>query len=261
MENRNIGIRLEGQDIPVDAFLDAAKSFCGLLSDLDDAVPGGVEPLNWRIAGMSLGSANLTIEPMPKGESGGDRGDTVIATALSGLATIEQEGRRPEHFTDDALKKAKDLVRGIDGAIDDISLFGNTRGGSVRTLTLTTRTADNVHRLLGTAYAAAGSIEGTLETLSIHGGPMFAVYDVMTARRIQCNCDRKTLDRLLTHLGSRVSVKGELRFNRRGEPSTVNVESFDPLGGNELPQAEHLRGSFAGDKVKLDEWSDYIRKR
>ena len=56
----------------------------------------------------------------------------------------------------------------------------------------------------------------------------------IAARRVRCICDRDTLNQLLTHLEERLSVKGEVRFNILGEPTSVKVESFRPLGDREL---------------------------
>ena len=248
-----------GKGIPIRAFSDAARKFSDLLSELDVAVSGS-QNHDWSIVGLGVGSANMTIEPVLKQEDGRDYGDKIISSALSGLELIEREAKRPDYFTDEALKKAKELVQVIDGKVECIAVFGKAESKATERVRITQRIAAHVDQLVGTNSVATGSVEGVLETLTIHGGPTFAIYDVIAARRIQCICDRDTLDQLLTHLEDRLLVKGEVRFNIRGEPTSVRVESFRSLGNKELPQAKDIRGLFAENKVDINEWSEYIRK-
>ena len=248
-----------GEDIPLWAFLDAAGKFSDLLSELDVAVSGS-RNLDWSIIDLSVGSANLAVEPTLKQEDGIDYGDMIISSALSGLERIEQEAKRPEHFTDEALKKAKELVRIINGKVEHIAVFGKAEGATTQRIPVTQRMAVHIDQLIGTNSVAIGSVEGVLETLTVHKGPEFAIYDVIAARRIRCICDRDTLNQLLTHLEERLSVKGEVRFNIHGEPTSVKVESFRPLGDRELPQAKDIRGLFSKNKIDISEWSQHVRK-
>lgn len=259
MDTRSIGFSLVGEDIPLGTFINAAQKLSDLLSELDVEVSGS-KNLDWSIVDLGVGSANLAVEPTLKQEDGIDYGDMIISSALSGLKLIEQEASRPEHFTDEALKKAKELVRIINGKVERIAVFGKTESTTPQRVRVTQRIAAHVDQLIGTNSVATGSVEGVLETLTIHGGPEFAVYDVIAARRVRCICDRDTLNQLLTHLEERLSVKGEVRFNIRGEPTSVKVESFRPLGDKELPQAKDIRGLFSENKVDINEWSQYVRK-
>ena len=58
-----------------------------------------------------------------------------------------------------------------------------------------------------------------------------------------------------------MSVSGEVRFNVQGEPVSVKVASFLPLGHEPLPQAEDMRGLFSNDRIDVEEWSRYVRKQ
>ncbi len=248
-----------GEDIPLGIFISAAQKLSDLLSALDVAVSGS-QNLDWSIIDLGVGSANLTVEPTLRKEDGIDYGDMIISSALTGLELIEQEAKRPDYFTDEALKKAKELVGVINGKIERIAVFGKAESTPAQRVRITQRIAAHVDQLIGTSSVATGAVEGTLETLSIHGGTEFAVYDVIAARRIRCICARDTLNQLLTHLGDRLLVKGEVRFNIRGEPTSVKVESFRALGGGELPQAKDIRGLFSGNRVDINAWSQYVRK-
>ena len=131
----------------------------------------------------------------------------------------------------------------------------------VQRVHLTKCLAVHVDQLMGTTSVAVGSVEGTLEALSIHGGVEFAIYDAITDHRIRCKCDREMLNQVMEYLGHRLSVIGEVRFNVQGEPTSIEVDSFLPLGRGSLPQAKDMRGLFSDDKVDIDEWSRYVRRQ
>ena len=259
METPRIGFSLMGTDIPLGTFINAAQGLSDLLTELDVAVSGS-QNLDWSIVDLGVGSANLTVQPALGQEDGINRGDVIISSALSGLELIEQRATRPEYFTDDALRRAKELVQMIDGKVERIAVYGKTTNTATQRVPVTQRIAAHVDQLIGTSSVAAGAVEGVLEAFSVHGGPTFAVYDIITARRIQCICDRDTLNQLLTHLEQRLLVRGEVRFNIRGEPTSVKVESFRPLGDQNPPQAKDIRGLFSRNKIDIDEWSQYVRK-
>ena len=260
MDNRNIGLSLTGDDIPLEAFINAAGELSGLLSELELSV-SGARNLDWYVSDLRMGSASLAIRPMPKARYGADCVDTIISAALSGLGMVEKEPMRPDYFTDDALKRAKALAGSVASHTGVIAIFGGGGSMPVQRVPLTRRLAVHVDQLMGTTSVAVGSLEGTLEALSIHGGVEFAIYDAITDRRIRCKCDRETLNQVMEYLGHRLSVGGEVRFNVQGEPMSIKVDSFLPLGRGPLPQAKDMRGLFSDDKVDIDEWSRYVRKQ
>ena len=260
VNDRNIGLSLTGNDVPLESFIGAAEKLAGLLSELELSL-FGARHLDWYVADLRMGSANLAMRPKSAGREGSDFGNAIISAALSGLETIEREALRPEHFTDDALRRAKALVGSVDHEASRLIIFGD--GGSMPTkqAPLTARLAVHVDQLIGPASVAVGSIEGAMEALSIHKGEEFAVYDTISDRRIRCLCDREMLNQVMAYLGSRMSVSGEVRFNVQGEPVSVKVASFLPLGREPLPRAEDLRGLFSDDRIDVDEWSRYVRKQ
>ena len=260
MDNRNIGLSLAGDDIPLEIFINAAGELSGLLSELEFAV-SGARNLRWYISDLRMGSANLAIRPELQSRYGSDCADRIISAALSGLGTIEREPSRPDHFTDDALKRARALAVSVAPNKGSIAIFGGEGSMAPQQVLLTRRIVVNVDQLMGTTSVAVGSVEGALEALSIHGGVQFAIYDAITDRRIQCKCDRETLDQVIGYLGCRLSVSGEVRFNVQGEPTSIRVDSFSPLGRGPLPQAKDMRGLFSDDQVDINEWSRYVRKQ
>lgn len=259
MAAKQIGFSLIGDAIPLGTFIDAAQDLKALLFELDTAV-SGTRNLEWTILELRTGSATVTVTPSLLSEEAIDESTAVISIALTGMEIIEKTAERPPYFTDTALLKAKELVSLLNGRIERIAVFGNSGRGETKRVRITQRVAANVDQLLGTNTIALGSIEGTLETVTIHGGTTFNVYDLITRRGVRCLCDRETLDQLSSHLGQRVLIEGEVRYNIRGQPISVKVKRHRFLkDSSQLPQAKDIRGLFAKDKIDLEEWSEYVR--
>lgn len=259
MATRRIGLSLGGDAIPLMTFLDAAYNLGALLSELDVTISGS-RNLDWVIADLSLGSANLAVTPVPVDEDALDQSPVIISATLKGLEIIEKAAEWPEYFTDEALLRAKKLVGLINGRVERIAVFGNAGEGGTKRIRVTQRVAANVDQLIGTSTVAKGSVEGTLETLTIHGGTAFNVYDMITLRKVRCVCDRKTLDELASALGKRVLVEGEVRYNVYGQPISIKVEQHRILRtADQLPQAKDIRGLFSKHKINTTELSEYLR--
>lgn len=259
MITRRIGLSLAGDTIPLNTFLDAAYNLGALLSELDVAISGS-RNLEWVISDLSVGSANLAVTPLPISDDAIDQSPVIISSALKGMETVEKSAEWPEHFTDEALLRAKKLVGIIDGRVERVAVFGNHGEGGTRRVRVTQRVAANIDQLIGTSTTASGSVEGTLETLTIHGGTAFNVYDAITQRKVRCLCDRKVLDELAAALGKRVLVEGEVRYNVHGQPVSIKVERNRVLRtADQLPQAKDIRGIFAKNKIDTAELSEYLR--
>ena len=258
MNTQRIGFSLIGEDIPVDAFQDAFQALAGLLSELDISI-SGKQSRKWRIADLSTGSANLAIRPTLQD----DASARMISSALSGVALIDKGAEYPSFFTDKALLKAKEFANIINGEVERVALFGNLGKGKTQRIQITQRVAAHVDQLIGTSTTVLGEIEGTLETLTIHNKTEFSIYEVISSRHVRCNCDRETLDELTdpARLGRRIAVEGSIRFNVRGEPTSVKVENYRILrNADEVPQAKDIRGLFAKNPIDIKEWAKQMRE-
>ena len=258
MGTQRIGFSLTGEDIPVDAFRDASKALSGLISELDISISGSASR-KWRIADLSTGSANLSIFPNLQDEASA----LMISSALSGVALIDKGAEYPTFFTDKALLKAKEFASIINGEVERVAIFGNPGKGKTQRVQITQRVSAHVDQLIGTSTIVSGEIEGTLETLTIHNSTEFSIYEAISYQRVRCVCDRKMLDELAdpARLGRRIAVEGEIRFNVRGEPTSVKVKNYRVLrNADELPQAKDIRGLFAKNPIDIEEWAKHVRE-
>lgn len=111
------------------------------------------------------------------------------------------------------------------------------------------------------ATEAIGSVEGSLEAVTIRGRNALVVCDTITGRRIECVCaDGAIGESAVEFLGEVVCVRGRVRYGPDGRPASVAAASFRRLGGEGRVQPEDLRGLFADDPIDLEEWARYVRE-
>ena len=255
---QRLGFSLSGETVSVESFIAVAEKLTDLLRELEMSVTGG-HRLKWHIADLRTGSAHLAIAPVTQSSERADGASLLIDAALEGMAIVESSPQRPPHFTDQALRHAKELTKAANGAANRLSIFGG--GAEPRQVAVSKRLVAHVDELIGTKSVALGSLEGRLEALTVHGSIAFSIYDSISNRRISCGCSREMLNAAIKHFDKRVSVSGEIRFNARGEATSMRVDEVHPLGTGPLPQPEDILGLFADHKIDTDEWSKFIREK
>jgi hypothetical protein len=73
-----------------------------------------------------------------------------------------------------------------------------------------------------------GSIDGTLEIISIHNRPRFTIYG-RNALRVECLFPEAMLSQVKAALGERVAIRGRISYRRDGLPSTMEANFLRPL--------------------------------
>ena len=88
-----------------------------------------------------------------------------------------------------------------------------------------------------------GTVVGNLETISIHNGLEFRVWEEDSARPVRCYVSDSQRDRALRLLGRRVVVSGNIKADRYGKPLSMKVESFDIVHDQDsLPSIAEMKG-------------------
>lgn len=223
----------------VPSFLDALRNSYEILRDLDAAIsakPQGT--LSWRIIDLRLGSATATFSAESMVEDL-DVGPAVAKAYIQGLEQIGQFPVIPNYFSEDTLEKAKALVGVLDGEVSKITV---TVPG-FRPVTVTQHIAANVDALIGPQHEALGALEGTLETLSVHGRPYFNIYETLTNRKVVCHFPESMVDEAHRAFRKRVAAYGKVKYTRTGRPLSIAVEQLRVLREKQdLPQAKDLEG-------------------
>ena len=255
---QQIGFRLAGDDVLVDEFIAAASKLSDLLKALEASMTGA-QNVHWEIADLQVGSASLAMRPhtSPTME---DNASAVIGCALSGLEAVEHGASRPRHFTNQVLRHAKSLASAAKGESNVLAVFGENQGVR-RQVELSSHLVTHVDELVGPAHVALGSLEGRLEAVTVHDKVAFNIYDAITNRRVECRCDRETLELAKTrYFERRVSVSGLVSYNVQGDATSIKVDDVRMLGNAHLPQAKDIKGLFAEQRVDIDEWARFVRE-
>jgi hypothetical protein len=168
-----------------------------------------------------------------------DRSDDVIDSSIGGLRTLEETGLTPPYLSSYGLSNAKKLVKLIGNhGITGIELKNHTEE-----VLLTSKASANIDLITRIKRQSIGSVEGRLESISVHRGSKFIVYHHITNKAITCNFNERLLDQVKDGLGRRVIASGEIQWNINGEPISVNVDRLRFLGlENELPTIEEIGG-------------------
>ena len=239
---QQLTLKIDGAHITADRFLKAVSSFVALINDVADSVTQERSAFRW-IVSVEKGSAIVHFSPEQYRAEAKQLPASMIAIR-DGLDTIEKHPQRPRYWSDNALRKAKDLSDVLDvttGALDHVSVKTNAHAQQI-----TRKTSANVDVLIGADYKSLGSIEGRLQTVTEAGGLHFVVQDAITHNKIRCFFIEDNTDEYIKAFRKRVSVYGEIRYRKDGEPVSISVHEFRILReSHELPSARDVKGIFA----------------
>lgn len=237
-----IGLDLQGPRVTLQRLAESADHFLGLLREVDQELTeqrGG--SFEWVLSGLRLGSLELEAYAEPKTEEVDVFFSRQVFSAVrAGIKVISSQQRRPPHFTDAALTHARRLAESLsDEGVTEIAVRTNgQREIFSRSLVA------NVEALSRGTVKSIGSVEGRLETVSLHATPYFNVYSALTGRAVRCEFPIEDLERVREALGRRVSVFGVLLSSAEtGHKQSLQVEEFTIFPPDEeLPTAEDVRG-------------------
>lgn len=257
MDERRVTLTLGGRAdvVPLGSFLTAAQTFAELLEQLDRELSGRTQgSLDWVVADLELGSVTIVAEAQPRDDTL-DIAPLVTTRFVEGLALIERTAERPADFTDQMLSGCKKLVAVLNEGVGRLVVRAAGKQAAI-----SQHVAANVDILVGPRYVSLGAVEGTLETVSLHGRPTFNIYDRVHGRRVRCDFSLEILDRVKDALGQRVLVQGTIHSNARGEPLSVRVAALRRLPDQAERPPRSITGldpTFTGDSSA----AEYVSER
>ena len=254
-------IDIEGtpQAIPYRSFLRVANNTLSILDDLDIAFShrrfGGAT--DWYMNDLSSnGKLRLEIYSKTKEMKRKrlpDIASDITRSFVSGFRTLETQGRSPAYLSEVGMKKAESLtdVVGHNGARAIVAVDVITK----EEVEITRQSAINIGKLIPEASKSYGSIEGTLEEISIHKGNHFVVYESISGKGVRVRLgNHDLLQKVKDNLGSRILVSGLLSRNAKNEPISVTIQrenNFKVFGTDlQILPLKELGGSdpnFTGD--------------
>ncbi len=161
---------------------------------------------------------------------------------LVGIHQLLDDARRPPEFTDDILKHLKRLVERTKKSSGKMRLLAGSDA-----IDITSEISAHVDAILEEAYRAFGTVEGTLDAINVHGSKwMFAVYDDLTGRRMNCSFGEAVpLVEVTSAITRRVAVQGEISYRNDGEITNIHADHLSVFpSDDELPTAQDVLGIF-----------------
>ncbi len=229
--------------IPVEAFLAAARYELAILRDLDAAISGLPKgSLQWVVKDLRIGSTILDVSSKSTLPDE-DFGDEVSRSIVNSINSIERDNRTPAYLSRLGMLNAKRLIDipkhfRLNGQLSLLNVDENTSA------IVSQQSTKNIEGLLSVTQKSIGSIEGRLDTVSVHTKPKFILYENRTRRAITCNFDYdKWIDAVKANLRVKVLVSGELLSNTRGETLRIQVSNIAPLSTRKIVRVEDLLGS------------------
>ena len=258
-----INLRLEGHDevLNPNTYINALRHFWGMLRDLDLAISKGrTGSIHWEIESISKNSPAV-VTFRGRSLTAPDSLDRVERSCIVGLKQLSQGQRLPD-YSDAAVKKALQLA----------SLHSHRKPGGLNLIQVSTdsnevdvgpHTVDGIQSLIKVKYESLGSIVGNLDSISVHRGNEFRVWEELEGRPVTCRFPDILLERAKEALGSRVLVHGDIKSNFRGQRTLVMVHGFEPYPQNsELHTIEQMSGIIDDltDGMPLGEYIEDIRR-
>lgn len=189
----------------------------------------------------------------------------VVTDYLRVMQHVNGDGPLPRRATPAILRRARRAARVVDSdGILAVELRSPGRDSvSVRGATTSPATHAEVIALGGAIeYDDLAQIEGTLETVSHHGGFKVYVWDRVTRRKTECTVSRPVLNQALDAMkhatSPRVAVYGKAKY-RQGNPTPMSIvaESITVLTQvDESQDPRHFQGLDITDGMDSVE---YIR--
>ena len=256
-----VSLSLRGDFIPIVALAAAMNDLSDLLAQLDVSI-SGKERLEWGMKAMR--TRNAVIEAIPRVPNEEDynfnMAHKIIPALLIGTKAMGKKPVRPEFFSDGALDSLKDLATIANGDVRRVFITGSLNGKPARPIHIKPTVKTNVDELIGPRYSTIGSVEGNLDTVSLHRSPRIFVYHAITHKAVRCRFNMEMMEQVRAALGKRVIASGTVHYNRQGEPIRVDMERLRVLGQDRLPTTADMTGTIEWpEDVSTDEFIRSIR--
>lgn len=226
-----------GNRVTVTSLIEALERTLLILKDLEESAAGpSSRASDWQILSISVnGTLRVTVT--------NDSAPPIVGTYMGGIRTIENAPEAPPAFDMNALEN----TRRLSGLLSkDLQAIVFSSPGEPEVM-LTQHAAANVDALTQTAPRPRfdhTSLTGVLEQITYtEDRHRFRLRRSVSGLAVDCAFTPELLEQVKAALPHRVRVAGETKYNRVGDPISMQVETIELLPGKEkLPQFDDLSG-------------------
>ena len=242
------------QGLKPEPFISAMRDFLGLLKDLDATIsndPRGT--IAWTIHSISKNSpALIALEGKARHQI--DRTEEVKKVCIEGMRLLS-EARRPQQYSDHAISKVRQIAGLYEKKFVGIKVFTGEHETELNYSTLS-----GIDQIVTTKYESTGSIVGNLDSISVHRGNEFKVWDETTKLAVTCRFPEDLMPTVKESLKHRVVVFGQINANYLGLPVSILVEGIESYPEDSvLPTIDEMSG-LIDDLTEGLSLRDYMEK-
>lgn len=198
-------------------FIEGLETFLRLLAAAEGASAKPAARVNWLIRDLHHSTATVVLQaadPTPAAEAAAKRvyGLGRLGARGEAVSLTDEEERALRSLADFAPRV--EMLVAVSGEPDDVGLV--TSAGA----------------LLSAARAhdteSWGTVDGTLESMTVHQRRECSIWNAATGRRIQVSFDEPMVERIASLFGRRVRARGRIRY-RGHDPVRVDLEEIDAV--------------------------------
>lgn len=223
-----IYLRLGTSDrITLQDFIDSLSDFRFTLQELDATISENKDGnMIWEVVALQKNSPALVgVAPRLK-KNRQDVSTYVESQLIENARRLASRGDRTPQLSDRALDKLQRLSSRT-SRIGPMELYLNGDGGTKRALAnITTTTYEHVKELTSPIYSEFGSVFGNLDSISVHKGHEFRVWNEENNRAVKCVFEEKELENVKSLLKQKVVVSGIVKSNVKRLPISIVVEDL-----------------------------------
>ncbi len=228
--------------IELSTFVDSVRDFLRVLKDVDAT-----------ISERSIGSVKWIVETLEKRDVptigviaiprkiAFDHSGTVEAQVIENATLLSTRGERTKFFSDSALQHMGYLANRTP-KIGPMSIWTPANGRPKQETEISKITLRNVQELTGPKYSGYGSVSGSLESISVHKGREFRVWDKKTGKPVRCFFKTDDESKVKDSLRKVMVVTGDMLMNSAGIPLSIEVDDLEESISTDLVPVQSLSG-------------------
>ena len=250
MTPNTIFLRIGQRDrVALPDFIDSLKNFLGMLRDFDATISQEQRgSVIWEVVSLQQNSPPIVgVSPTPK-RGMMDFSRTVEAQILQSTAEITLRGERSAVLSDAALDRLERLASKTK-KLGSHSLYVNGDGQAKQETPITEKTYENAQRFTRPTFSNFGTITGRLQSISVHNGDEFRVWDETTGKPVRCRFDLSQDDLVRSLLRDKVVVSGEILSNSAGMPISLKLADLSRAIEHHVPTIDEIGRASCRERV------------
>ena len=233
----------EGQPVELPYLVGAMGNFLGLLRELDSAVANKKKgQLRWKVTTLKDTPSPLVgVTPMLQRTAMHDISAQVEREVIYGVQTLTDRGERSKLLSDAALTRVE-RIASTAPVIGESAIYTETSGPLRLSTRINVKTLSQVRELTSPKSASFGSIVGNLDSISVHKGREFRVWDENVGTPVRCSFAPVHEAAAKDLLGKRVIASGMVQSDQNGQPLSMRVETLDSCTLSLTPSIDEVMG-------------------